>query len=166
MMQFLYGAVPATFDSDFGGTESVRRLAGATKPSVWRTFAAQAAVGTVTESRVALQRYVPFLHNSFKPFFVGAWRTSGGHVVLSGAFRMHRAVQVFMSVWLALCIVWSALAAYAAAAGARESWLLPLAGLGMLAFGVALVQLGKWIVRNDTAWLSAVIGKALSRDPP
>ena len=41
-------------------------------------------------------------------------------------------------------------------------WWFPLAGIGMLAFGVALVQLGKFFARNDTAWLSKAIAATLS----
>jgi len=40
-------------------------------------------------------------------------------------------------------------------------WLSTLGGLGMFGAGVALVGFGKWLGRNDVAWLSNVIRTAL-----
>ena len=75
---------------------------------------------------------------------------------------MHRAVQIFMTVWFGFCLLWTVFTAVAVLAIPQNPPLLPLFGLGMIVFGIALVHLGKWLARNDIAWLSAVISKALA----
>jgi hypothetical protein len=164
---FLYGSAPAEFGSAYSIDESVRRLSAATKSSSFKALANEAAVGVVTESKVSLQRSIPLVHNSFKPFFVGSFQRRGGEVMLSGVFRMHRAVQVFMTIWFGFCLFWTAASTIIATlADSRNPPLLPLFGLGMIAFGVALVSFGKWLSRNDIAWLSAAISNALAANAP
>jgi hypothetical protein len=43
-----------------------------------------------------------------------------------------------------------------------EARFVPLGGIAMFAFGLALVRGGGWFARNDTEWLSKIIMKALS----
>jgi len=159
--RFLYGSASVEFSSAYSVDQSVRRLSAATVSSSFKALAKQAAVGTVTESRVSLQRRIPLVH-SFKPYFVGTFRRGDGGVILSGVFRMHRAVQIFMTVWFGFCLLWTVFTAVAVLAIPQNPPLLPLFGLGMIVFGIALVHLGKWLARNDIAWLSAVISKALA----
>jgi hypothetical protein len=159
--RFLYGSASVEFGSPYSVDESVRRLSAATESSSFKALAKQAAVGAVTESRVTLQRSIPLIQNSFKPFFVGTFRRRDGGVILSGVFRMHRAVQIFMTFWFGFCLLWTVITTVAVLANPQNPPLLPFFGLGMIVFGVALVLIGKWLARNDIAWLSAVISKAL-----
>jgi hypothetical protein len=158
----LYSSSPANFASDLSVAEAVRRLSAATTRSIFSAFTREAAVGTVEESRVSLQRSIPLLHNSFKPIFVGAFHPSLNGAKLIGVFRMHRSVQIFMTVWFGFCIFWTVAATLDELTAATPGGFFPLFGVGMLAFGVALVHFGKWLSRNDPAWLAAVIQKALS----
>jgi hypothetical protein len=49
----------------------VTRLQAATRRSAFGVLGQQAAAGPVGESRVRLQRVIPMVGNSFKPFFLG-----------------------------------------------------------------------------------------------
>src|SRR4051812_15954076 len=101
MLDRIFASKPAEFESAFGVSESVSRLTAATKRSVFSAMGSQAAVGTVREDRVTLQRVIPVVGNSFKPFFIGQFVSRNGRVVLSGTFRMHWFTRVFMTLWFA-----------------------------------------------------------------
>jgi hypothetical protein len=162
LFDFLYGAVPAEFESAFGLEDSVRRLSDAT--GRW-PFAAlttkQMAGGRVTATRVILQRVIPFVGNSFKPFFLGAFRVEGTRVVLTGKFTMHSIVKIFFSLWFGFLAL-SIPLIFLQIAVQGGSWWEPFGAIGMFCAGLGLVGLGKWFARNDIAWLSDVIRKALA----
>jgi hypothetical protein len=154
------GSAPVEFESSFGMAESVERLKGATRR--WGLFSVteEVASGRVSESRVSLQRVIPMVGNSFKPFFVGRFQLSGGGVVLRGRFTLHWLVKLFMGFWLGFCVFFTTLAIVGAMRSPRAA-AAPFAGLAMLGFGLGLIRLGGWFSRNDPAWLSAVIRNAL-----
>ena len=166
LLDLLYGAVPADFESAFGLEESVRRLSAATERSVFGALTHQAAVGRVSEARVSLQRVNPFVRNSFKPFYIGEFREINGRLVLSGRFTMLWWVKAFMTFWFGFCLLWTALAILPLLARDPHTWWFPFAGVGMFAVGVAFVALCKRLARNDVPWLSKVIQDALSKQPP
>ena len=162
VLTFLFGSTPATFMSAWTIEQSVERLRAATARSALHTLVRERAAGTVTAKRVSLQRAIPFVGNSFKPFFVGQFETVNGRTQLHGRFAMHWYAKGFMTVWFGGCALWTIFALVAVSTKPREVWFFPLAGIGMLAAGTALVQVGKWFARNDRAYLSKVITKALS----
>jgi hypothetical protein len=159
---FLYGSTPATFRSSVSLAESVERLRSATKRSVFGALTSQEAVGKVSETEVLLQRAIPFVGNSFKPFFVGRFEQDERGVALVGRFTMHWSIKTFNTVWFGFCVLWTLLATVIVASSSPEQWYFPFFGLGMLLAGALLVQLGKWFARNDAAWLSRTIESALS----
>jgi hypothetical protein len=162
--RILFGSEPAEFESSYPLGESVRRL-DAARGSTLAALRKQVATGTVSESRVVLKRVVPFVRNSFKPYFVGRFEQRTGKVVLVGTFTMHWSVKAFMTLWLGFCALWTMLAA-SATFNVPEQRFFPLFGLGMLAAGVAFLRLCRWLSRNDPAWLSSHIRHALSSSPP
>src|SRR5207253_733828 len=96
MLDFLYGSMPVEFGSQFDLEESVRRLRSATSRFYFSAFLIkQAAVGRVTARHVSLQRAIPFVSNSFKPFFRGSFQQAGSRVLLTGRFTLHPLVKVF-----------------------------------------------------------------------
>lgn len=150
------------FESAFGLDDSVTRLRAATRRSVFAVRAHQEAVGTVTATKVSLQRVIPMVGNSFKPFLRGRFIDRGGKVVLAGKFAMIWPVRLFMALWFGGAAGATLVATFAALTGPRVSAWGPLGGIGMIAFGFALVAFGRWLARHDEAWLSAVIESALS----
>ena len=159
---FLYSSTPASFESRYSLEKSVERLRISTRRSVFGAFTSQQAVGKVSEDRVVLQRVIPFVGNSFKPSFIGRFQRTSGGIVLTGRFTVHWFTKAFMTVWFGFCLLWTVLATISVVSAQDVPWWFPLPGLGMIAFGVAMVQLCKFLSRNDAAWLSKVISAALS----
>lgn len=164
-LDLLYGSVSAEWESVYPLEESVARLRAATLRSVFSALAEPAAVGTVTESRVKLQRVIPMVGNSFKPFFLGQFVKRGERVFLTGRFTMLLAAKIFMSLWfgfLALVSI-AALVSMLAAPAERPGHIsLVLGPLAMIAFGLGMLRLAKWFCRNDVEWLTHVIRRAIS----
>lgn len=157
LLHFLYGSTPAEFKSAFDLSESVTRLRTATRRSAFGVLAQQAATGPVSESRVRLQRVIPMVGNSFKPYFVGRFEQRDDGVHLIGRFTMLRVVKAFITFWLGVVLV----PGIAATISQPRNWQLVLFSLGMFAAGIALMCVGKWLGRNDAAWLSNVIRGAI-----
>jgi hypothetical protein len=162
-LKLLFYSVPARFPSAFGLEESVERLRSASAP--WYTWAltSQQAVGSVTKDRVSLVRVRPFIRNDFKPQFVGHFIEVDGIVTLAGKFSMRLWTKVFMSFWLGFCLLWTLGTSLAVLFQPDSPGFLPLAGLGMCAFGVILVQAGKTWARADIDWLSEIIQSSIGR---
>ena len=159
----LYGSTPAEFKSDYSLTESIARLRAATRRSVFKALAGPAAVGRVTESSVRLQRVIPMVGNSFKPFFIGRFETRDDGVYLAGKFSMLLFVKAFMTVWFGACLAFTFLPAIVTYRTHGAPWWFSLGSLGMFGAGLGFVALCKWFARNDVAWLSDVIGSALTK---
>src|SRR5882757_4884230 len=160
--RLLYEANPAEFRSAFGLAESVERLQAATKRSVFSSLGETAAVGKVSEEGVRLQRVIPMMRNSFKPFFVGHFEVRAGVTVLTGRFTMALFAKIFMSFWFGMTFVFAIgalFASFRASAPLRSLWVFQ--PFLMLGFGIAPVVFGKWLSRNDAAWLSQIIDSAL-----
>ena len=160
--RLLYQSNPAEFRSAFGLAESVERLRAATKRSVFSSLGETAAVGKVSEQGVRLQRVIPMVGNSFKPFFIGRFEVRDGVTVLTGRFGLLTIVKVFMTFWLGMAFVFAGgmlLGNFSSPNPVPP--FLAFQPFLMLGFGIALVAVGKWLARNDVAWLSNVIERAL-----
>lgn len=158
LSDLLWGSPPVEFESSFDLPGSIEGLKAATRRSIFPSLSRQEAVGTVTESRVSLQRVIPMVANAFKPFYRGHFVEKNGKVVLVGRFTMHPLVKVFMAFWFGVAGIGSVLAT----AQARQATFATLLGsVAMIAGAAALIALGKWFARNDAAWLSQVIRDAL-----
>jgi hypothetical protein len=158
----LYDSTPAEFLSAYGLAESVDRLSAATKRSVFSALAETTAVGKVSEKIVRLQRVIPMVRNSFKPFFIGHFEVRGDVTVLIGKFTMLPLAKVFMSFWFVMCGLFegAVLLGGFKPEGPNATFFL-LQPLLMIGGGIALVAAGKWFARNDAAWLSELIATAL-----
>lgn len=157
-----FGSEPVEFESAYGMAESVERLKAATqRRSIFTGLAHQAAAGSVKESRVSLQRVIPMVGNSFKPFFIGRFERRNGKVVLAGRFVMNWFVRLFIGLWFG-GVAFGTVASMMAATRSHHSALFFLPGVAMLIAGVGMVSLGAWFSRNDPAWLSDVIRDALA----
>jgi hypothetical protein len=160
--RLLYESTPAEFRSMYGLEESVERLRAATKRSVFSSLSETGAVGKVSEQSVRLQRVIPMVGNSFKPFFSGRFEIREGVTVLAGRFSLLTIVKVFMTFWLGMAFVFAGgmLLGHFSSPNPAPPFLAFQPFL-MLGFGIAVVAVGKWFARNDVAWLSSVIERAL-----
>ena len=160
-VNLIYGSISVEWESVYGLEESVSRLRAATKRSVFSALAEPAAVGTVTESRVKLQRVIPMVRNSFKPFLVGQFVKRGEQVFLVGRFTMLGFVKVFMTFWFGFLVVFGVAAPFARTASKSTTLAFIFGPITMCGFGVGLVWFGKWLARNDAAWLADVVKRAI-----
>jgi hypothetical protein len=156
----LRGSPPVEFESAYSMPESVERLRASTRRFQFMP-AKQEAMGKVTESYVSLQRVIPMVSNSFKPLYRGRFIERNGRVVLTGCFTMHWFTKAFMTLWFGLLACFIFAGAIFASRGTQNSIPLSFGGVAMAAFGFLLVLFGKWLARNDRAWLSNVISGAL-----
>jgi hypothetical protein len=94
-----------------------------------------------------------YYSNSFAPFFYGILNAAEGGTTIEGVFRMNPYVRVFLAFWFSFLLLFGLGAVIVPAPahpalGVSRGWLY--AALGLLAImGVGLVQLGKWLGRND-----------------
>jgi hypothetical protein len=158
----LYDSTPTEFRSAYGLAESVERLSAATKRSVFSALAETTAVGKVSEKVVRLQRVIPMVGNSFKPFFIGHFEVRGDVAVLIGKFTVLPLVKMFMSFWFGMCGLFAGVVLLGGfkPQDPNATFFL-LRPFLMIAGGIALVAAGKWFARNDAAWLSQLIAAAL-----
>ena len=160
--RLLFESNPAEFRSAYALAESVDRLRAATRRSAFSALSETAAVGKVTEEGVRLQRVIPMMRNSFKPFFIGRFEVHDGVTVLTGRFTMHLFAKVFMIFWFAMLLsIGSGIWLGTTHSVKTVPPLFVFQPFLMVGFGVALVAAGKWFARNDVAWLSRVIEGAL-----
>jgi hypothetical protein len=165
LKRLLYESMPAQFRSAYNIDESVNRLAAVTKRFALSAIGETAVVGKVSADAVRLQRVMPMVRNSFKPFFIGHFETREGVTMLTGHFGMSLFVKIFMSFWLGMVGLFGLIFLLSAVSSTSSiPWWAAIAPLFMFAAGFGLVALGKWFSRNDVAWLSSVIGRALG-DP-
>jgi len=161
-VRLLFDSTPAEFRSAYGLAESVERLSAATKRSVFSALGETTAVGKVSEKVVRLQRVIPMVGNSFKPFFIGHFEVRSEVTVLSGKFTMLPLVKVFMSFWFGMVILISGgILLGASKPQGPKAILFVLQPFLMIGAGIIVVVACKWFARNDTAWLSERISTAL-----
>ena len=162
LRRLLYESTPAEFRSAYSVAESVERLCAATKRSTFAAIGEAAAVGKVSPDGVRLQRVPPMVRNSFKPFFVGRFESRDGVTLLTGRFGMSLFTKIFMTLWLAMVALFGVgFLVGSLSATARYPRPVVMGPFLMLIAGLGLVALGKWFARNDVAWLTGVIGRAL-----
>ena len=162
LRRLLYESTPAEFRSAYSVAESVERLRAATKRSAFAAIGEAAAVGKVSQDGVRLQRVTPMVRNSFKPFFVGRFESRDGVTLLTGRFGMSLFTKIFMTFWLAMVALFGVgFLAGSLSATASYPRQIVIGPFLMLIAGLGLVALGKWFARNDVAWLTGVIGRAL-----
>jgi multisubunit Na+/H+ antiporter MnhG subunit len=162
LRRLLFESTPAEFRSAYGIEESVERLQAATKRSAFSAIGEAAAVGKVSPDGVRLQRVTPMVRNSFKPFFVGRFESRDGVTLLTGQFGMSLFTKIFMTFWLGMVALFGVgflVASLSATASYPRQ--IVIGPFLMLIAGLGLVALGKWFARNDVAWLTGVIGRAL-----
>jgi hypothetical protein len=101
------------------------------------------------------------VRNSFKPFLIGQFVKRGEHVFLVGRFTMLGFVKVFMTVWFGFLVAFGVAAPFAQTASKSATLALVFGPITMCCFGVGLVWFGKWLARNDAAWLADVVKRAI-----
>ena len=159
----LYDRTPIQFTTQLSVAESVQRLARDVKFSAIHALFQEAAVGSVSESKVRLYRQPAFYSNTFQPIFVGSFANTDGETVLSGVFTLRLFVKIFMSIWFAAGFAFCLTGlVFFFLNREPETALALIASLGMISFVAAMVYLGKRISHQDIDWLARRIAVSLA----
>jgi len=159
---FLFGSIPARFESDYTLEESIERLGATVQSSVFHSLFEQAAVGQVSEANVSLQRVLPMVHNGFKPHFKGSFCVESGRVILDGRFAVQPATKIFLGFAFSFLAICGVIACVIFFHGETRNVEVSLGFLGMIPLFCTIAFFGQWLARNDVAWLSSRIEGALS----
>jgi hypothetical protein len=162
--EFLYGSEQFELIFDVPLEDAINRLRSNVSKTSFSQLTSQGMVGSVSSESVNIQRAIPMVQNSFKPFLVGSFSEVGNKTKLSGVFRFHRFVQVFMTFWFGFIALWFLVASIAVLAKSSEVWFFPFFGIIMFCFGIGLIKLGKWFSRNDKVWLKEKITNAIEKN--
>lgn len=175
-MDFLCGDEQLAFESDFGLQESVGRLAAEVKPPLGDfrplvSLKATVVVGKVAEERVSLWCERLFVHNGFRPRFLGRFETFDGRVILLGEMvGANGQARLFLGAGLAMSLIFTVGTLIELMKGKGSDnpalWLMPFAGLLPALFVLGLVRLARWFSSSDEDWILAAIRTALLRSTP
>jgi hypothetical protein len=146
--------VPVELVSKLDRAEVVRRLQGAVD-SEWRFGGGKGVVGKVDEHGFRLRLRIGY-RNSFQTHMFGAVQADGRGARIVARTGMHPFAAAFMTLWLSVIAIGVTIGVAGliqAQPGEPVPALLILVPIGLLAFGVALVGIGRWIARNERALL-------------
>ena len=73
---------------------------------------------------------------------------------------MHRFTNVFMTLWLGFCVLWTVMVLLTSLAD-PTSWWMSLAGAGMFGLGAGFVVFGKSLGASDIEWLTSYLRSSL-----
>lgn len=141
--------VPVAVTTKLDPAEVLRRLQAAVD-SEWTFGGGKDVVGHVGERGFRLRLRIGY-RNSFQTHMFGALQAEGRGTRIVARTGMHPFAAVFMTLWISVV----GLVAVTAVAGSGEAvqGLIILVPVGMFAFGVALVGIGRWVARNERARL-------------
>jgi hypothetical protein len=162
--EFLYGSEEFKLVFDVPIDTAIERLNSNVNKTSFSRIKSERMVGSVNRQSVKIQRVIPRVQNSFKPFLVGSFSEEGNKTVISGVFRFNLFVQAFMTFWFGFIFLWVVLASVAAFLKPSEAWFFPLFGVLMFCFAIGLMKLGKWFSRNDKKWLKEYISDAINKN--
>jgi hypothetical protein len=163
MLYSLFESISVRFPSDYSLSESVSRMQGVSQP--WRPLRKvlpNLAVGRVGADDVKLWRARSNLRNDFKPCFYGRFVEVEGRIVLEGSFGLAHFTKAFMFAWFGFGLLWTLMAIFIFTQDPGNTWVFPLAGLGVLLGGVAVIALGVRMAQGDVEWLAERIRSALT----
>jgi hypothetical protein len=160
LRKLLFKRIDLELVSRYPLAESVRTLSEATYSQFFPPPGlTEIAIGRVDERTVLLARRHPFLVNSFKPYFDGAFHREGSRVTLRGSYRMHHGVHFFLSLWA----IFLAASAIELVNDAGTSALRNLSLKVYILASVPLLMLlvGKLPWRSDIKWMNGHLRQLL-----
>jgi hypothetical protein len=124
--------------------------------------------GRVEGSSIRLRKRIAY-NNSFQTFLNATMRPEGAGTVIEGAFAMHPFTRFFMPIWFGGVIliggfgfIISLLAAFTHSSDEQRSHLPFLLGPpGMLFFGYLLVRFGRYLARDEAAFITDFLKQTL-----
>lgn len=153
--------VPVEVVSTLDRAEVLRRLQAGVD-SEWTFGGAKGVVGRVDDDGFRLRMRIGY-RNSFQTFMFGAVQADGRGTRIVARTGVHPFAAVFMTLWITVIGLAAAIGVagvFQAQADDATQNLIFLVPIGMFAFGIALVGIGRWIARNERARLVAFLESA------
>jgi hypothetical protein len=134
-------------------------------------FGSRPVVGHVTGSSLRLRKRIGY-RNPFQIFLTATMRPETGGTLISGGFAMHPFIRVFLLIWFGGVIliggsifVATVRGIFSGTSDRQGMWVGLLAPPIMLAFGVGLLRLGRFLGRKEARFLTDfLIEKLNARD--
>ena len=164
-IELIYGSTELKMTFDVPIDKAVERLESNVDKSLFSRMKSEGMAGRVSKNRIAIQRVIPNIGNSFKPFFIGSLSTVNEKTTLSGVFRIHLFSQAILTIWFGGTLFWIIGTTLLAIQKPSEAWFFPIFGVLQFAAGYGLVRLCKWFSRNDEQWLKEKISDAINQTP-
>ena len=164
LSNFLYGKEPFELVLDAPAEDAARRLSSHVHKTPFTALTSQRMVGNVSViTGISLQRVIPFVQNPSHPIMIGTFTTDDGKTKLTGIFRLHLIVQVFMTLWLGIVTLFSFEALIKVITTPSPASMSLLIGPFMFFFGIGIMKIGKWFSRNDKQWLIEKVTSAIEK---
>jgi hypothetical protein len=142
--------------------EGAARLAAAIDQGMWLSWrGSKPVVGRVSGWSIRLAKRIGY-QNSFQTILRGRLAPHSRGSVFRGTAGMHPGVAFFMAVWLAV----AACVGVAGMVGGAAQLVDAIPALLMMAFGVAVAGLGRWLARNEKPFLVVFLAEVLAADRP
>ena len=127
-------------------------------------FSARPVVGRVSGRSVRLRKRI-WYRNSFQTSLSGSLEDRDGSTAFRGRAGMHPFVTGFLAVWFGLLVLMGGAAFVAGVGGLFGGRGQPLGMIALpvgLAFGGGLVRFGRWLARDEEAFLVAFVAEAIA----
>ena len=160
---FLFGRIEYETVSRYSLEESLRNIQAIVRPWSWGRalgLMPTGLYGSVSEDSIVVFRHLAVFHNSFKPYFYGALRSSGTDVTLNGVFTMTKSAKIVSLIASVLGPIIVAIALWD-----LHDFPQALVWLAIIAFPATFalnVCLGRWIGRNDPRIIADALDEALA----
>jgi hypothetical protein len=124
----------------------------------WRIFGSKPVIGWVRDHKFSGFKRINY-RNSWQTHVAALIETGGTGSRITLRFRMHWFVLAFMVFWFSWVILIggaifiSGTEAYMRGAASKDTWVTVVVPSGMAVFGLALSMFGRWLARNEQAFL-------------
>ena len=124
-------------------------------------------IGQVEGLSIRLRKRIGY-SNGFQTFLLATMESDGTGTRIRGEFAMHASTRVFIYCWFGFLIFFTVMAVAGTVASAFSSsparlvnWMILLVPLLMVAFGLTLVRLGRYLARHEAAFLTRFLCETL-----
>jgi len=154
--------------SPYSIDECYRRLADAVDKNPGSYFSSNPVVGKIIKTHIKIKKNLKNnKYNSFQRILNALIEKHAKGTIIKGCFGIPDASKYFMYFWFCFIISLSIINVIAFIDGSQKtkfSWIFALINIGMLIHGVILVKFGKFISRNEQAFLKKFLMELLDAE--
>ena len=147
-------------------SECLGRLRAVVDPQ-WKLFGSKPVLGSVTASRFWGCRRI-YYGNSYRTFIFARFLTEPSGSKINIRFGISPFVFLFMCVWfglgflVGLGMLYSAISSYSHGNAPPYTWVFLVFPWAILGAGYGMLRFGRWLARNEKAFLLDFLRKELS----